>query len=271
MSAAVTQTVEPLLQARAPVPAVQTALLRPTRRRALRGTLAWGGVALGAALVCGQESRGQWASIGADLSTGTGERRRITLPDGSELVLNARSAVDVRFDAQRRSLRLRAGELIVTVAPNAARPFSVQSHEGEVQALGTRFMVRQEAGRTVALVLEHHVQAKNLAGAVRQLREGESVVFNAQQMDPIQLDRKSLAGWESGMLLAADLPLGDVIDALRPYRRGFIRVSPEATRLRVLGAFPLDDPERVLDSLAQTLPLRVTRYGPWMAVLDRRD
>ena len=72
------------------------------------------------------------------------------------------------------------------------------------------------------------------------------------------------------MLVARDQSLDQVVDALRPYRAGFMRISPAAGRLRVLGAFPLDDPDRVLESLAQTLPIRLTRYGGWLVSIDLR-
>ena len=40
----------------------------------------------------------------ADHATRTGERRSVTLPDGSRVVLNTRSAIDVEFDEQRRAV-----------------------------------------------------------------------------------------------------------------------------------------------------------------------
>ena len=55
-------------------------------------------------------------SLMADASTGVGERRRITLPDGSELHLNTDSAVDIRFSAEARRLHLRRGEVFIKTA-----------------------------------------------------------------------------------------------------------------------------------------------------------
>ena len=46
------------------------------------------------------------ADLTADVRTGTGERRTVTLADGSELLLNAQSAADIQFDPQRRLVRL---------------------------------------------------------------------------------------------------------------------------------------------------------------------
>ena len=38
--------------------------------------------------------------------------------------------------------------------------------------------------------------------------------------------------------------------------------------LRVYGVYPLDNAEQTLQSLAQTFPLRIRRYGPWLTLID---
>ncbi len=67
-----------------------------------------------------------------------------------------------------------------------------------------------------------------------------------------------------------DEPLEAVIDALRPYRSGLIRVAPSVRELRVQGVYPLDDPYRALTALAETLPIRVQHYGPWLTLIGPR-
>lgn len=51
----------------------------------------------------------QWQTWTAALSTRVGERRSVTLDDGSILTLNTDSAADVRFDAGQRLVILRRG------------------------------------------------------------------------------------------------------------------------------------------------------------------
>lgn len=269
VTGALQRTVEPL---RAATPeraereaALRAALLRQGRRRVLRGTLVAAGLLVGAGWLVNR----QWpaAVMMAQLRTGTGERRQITLADGSVLLMNARTAVDTDLSDDLRLIRLRAGEIIVKAAPDPRRPLVVQSAEGRVQALGTRFLVRQEAQRTLAMVLEHSVRVHNRAGRQATLTEGQATWFDRDHLAPPQAGQATLASWERGMLIANDRPLSEVIDALRPYREGFIRVTPEAGRLRVLGAFPLDNPDSAIESLSQTLPIRVVRYG-WLTRVD---
>ena len=86
--------------------------------------------------------------VGAELTTGPGERRRVNLADGSVLYLNANTQVRNTAD---RQVRLVKGELYVEVSPNPAHhspltthTFIVNTPDRDVQALGTRF---QRLGR----------------------------------------------------------------------------------------------------------------------------
>ena len=245
------------------------------RRRALLGgaTVALLGAAGGSALWA--ERRAPLMAWSADLRTGTAERRRFVLDDGSELLLNARSAADLRFSPTQRLVRLRAGALIVQVASDVQRPFVVQSAQGSVRALGTRFMVRQDEERTLVSVLEHSVRLMPMREDVRiaptDLAEGRSAWLQADRVETLTAARIDPSAWSTGVLEVHDQPLADVLDALRPYTPALLRASPEAARVGVYGVYPLDRPMEVLQALVDTLPLRVRRWGDWVVYVDVRD
>lgn len=244
-------------------------LLQPatTRRDVLRGFLGVG--LLGGGLwLAGRSQPGQ--ALLADLHTGS-KRGHFTLADGSQLHLNAGSAADLDFDASRRLLHLRHGELVVQVAKDTTRPFIVRTAQGEVRALGTRFLVRQEADATRVIVLEHTVRLTLRDGSHSlDLQQGEAALLRPQRIDALGAGQVHRADWLDGRLNVLDEPLGEVVDALRPYQPGLIRVSPEIRDLRVQGVFLLDDPQRTLTALAETLPISVDRYGPWLTLLGPR-
>lgn len=243
-------------------------LTPPARRRMLRRAL---GLALAAGGVAALVDRQvPLRTLTADLRTSTSERRAYTLSDGSELTLNARSAVDVDFSEGERRIRLRAGAVYARVAPDAARPFIVSTAEGEVQALGTVFSVTRGDEACTASVIEHSVQVR-AGGQRRVVQAGEGVRFDAHGLGQPDAALADAAAWHGGMLVVHDEPLGSVIDALRAYRRGVIRISPSAARLRVLGAFPLDDTHRTLESLRQTLPIDIHALGGWFVSIDLRQ
>lgn len=241
-------------------------LLQPhgSRRDALRVIaglgLLGGGLWLGARSPLGD-------SILADLHTGRGQRQDFNLVDGSRLSLNADSAVDLYFDNKQRLVVLRHGELVIQVAADPQRPLRVRTAQGEIRALGTRFLVAQEQDASRVMVLQHSVEARLFDGTMLDLQEGQSALLYARQITPVTGDQRHRADWLSGRLNVLDDPLEQVVDALRPYSRGFVRVAPEVRNLRVQGVFPLNDPDRAFTALAETLPIRVDRYSPWVTLI----
>lgn len=204
----------------------------------------------------------------ADRRTSTGERRRFTLADGSQLSLNARSAVDLHFDGQQRVVVLRAGGLQVDVAADANRPFTVMTREGQVRALGTRFTVIQEADSSLVAVQQHSVLMTPDAGTALHVESGQALRFDRQGGRFIEPSLHTRTDWLEGRIEMRDEPLGELVEALRPYRAGLLRISPEAARIHVYGTFPLDDVDRTLRSLAETLPIRVENQGFWLTRID---
>lgn len=245
-------------------------LLSPhaSRRQLLRGLaglgLLGGGLWLGARTQVGE-------TLLADFSTGRGQRRDFILPDGSRLSLDAESSVDLSFDHQQRLVLLRHGQLLIQVASDPSRPLLVRTLQGQVQALGTRFLVSQEADTSRVVVQEHSVRLRLRTGPVQDLQQGQAALLHPGRIELLAQNQAYRGDWLNGRLSVLDDSLEQVIAALRPYCRGFVRVSPAVSQLRVQGVFPLDDPERALDALAQTLPIRIERYSPWLTLIQPRS
>ncbi|WP_426619845.1 FecR domain-containing protein [Pseudomonas rustica] len=244
-------------------------LLKPqaSRRDALRVIAGLG--LLGGGLLLGSKTQ-LGESLLADLHTARGQRQNFNLADGSRLSLNAESAVDLRFNDRQRLVILRRGELVIDVAPDANRPLIVRTAEGEMRALGTRFLVAQEADASRLVVLQHSVEARLFDGTTRVVKEGQAALLSTRNITLASDDERGRAEWLNGRLNVLDESLEQVIDALRPYHRGFLRVAPEVRGLRVQGVFPLDAPDRTLDALAETLPIRIDRYSPWLTMISKR-
>lgn len=239
------------------------------RRHLLRGALALGGMAAAAALLAER----QWplAHLAADLRTGTGERRDFALPDGSQLSLDARSAVDIDFRKGHRTVTLRQGALVAQAAPlhRSGIPFVVRTDHGAVRALGTRFVVRREAQYSTVGMLEHSVEITAPGAEHLILAEGRSARFGPAGIAPLDTAPAAASAWQRGMLEAHDQTLGEVVQALRAYRAGFIRIAPEAAALRVYGTYALDDTDRALAALAETLPVSVRIYQRgWLVTIE---
>lgn len=239
--------------------------LRSTRRQTLKtllvlcagSTLAWGtwrGTAL-PRVISG------WS---ADYATASGEIRDALLADGTHIWLNALSAMDVRFDAQQRLLHLRFGEVLIDTAKDLQRPFLVDTAHGHLRALGTRFSVLHSEDSTTLNVFDGRVEVRTADGQqVRIIESGQQAVFGRHTIRSTVPASATREAWSRGVLLADNLPLGQLIGELNRYRPGHLGCDPAVAHLPVMGSFPLKDSEHALRLLEAALPIQVDRVLPW--------
>jgi transmembrane sensor len=212
----------------------------------------------------------------AEHRTATGERRQIVLADGSHIHLNTATALDVDYDDKRRLLRLRQGEILIDTAtdPYMAkglpyRPFLVETAQGSVRALGTRFIVRQrDAGSQVA-VYAGAVEISPFQAADRKIRldAGQQASFSATDSTQAGAADPRAADWTQGQLFVRDMRLGDFARELGRHRPGLLRCDPAVADLRISGAFQLRDTDAILNSLPQALPVRVVYRSRYWVTL----
>jgi len=211
----------------------------------------------------------QWS---ADYRTAVGQRRELTLADGSKIILNTDSAIDVLFDASQRLIHLREGEILVQTGPDnspSPRPFLVSTRQGRMQALGTRFTVRELQPRTHLAVLEGAVKVE-LAGNRQEtpliVNAGQRTDFSSHTFGAVSATDRYVGAWTQGMLMADKMRLSDFVEELTRYHRGFVRLDPAIAGLRISGAYPISDTQRTLNMLAQTYPILVSGHlnGFWV-------
>ena len=240
------------------------------RRRATR-MLLWGGLATGSGLLASRS--GTWQASMADYRSSTGEQRNFTLEDGTQLTLNTDSAVNLRFDANKRSILLVSGEIMIATyhrpGSEDLRPLLVATAEGSIRSLGTRFIVRQRNRRTSVTVLENAVEVSPWAGPgrTRLVHAGEQTQFSRDAVEAPRPADEHADAWVRGQLVADEQRLGDFLAELDRYRLGVLRVDPQIADLRLSGVFPLADTDRILATLPSVLPVRVqwsTRF--WVTV-----
>ncbi|WP_353235303.1 FecR domain-containing protein [Diaphorobacter ruginosibacter] len=212
-----------------------------------------------------------WDLWGADYRTATGESRSVTLADGSRVMLNTGSAIRTRFDGQARRVQQIAGEILVETSHAGAfqnQPFIVETGDGLMRALGTRFIIRKHERSTLLSVLQGAVRVSpSHASEAAIVRAGERLRFDSQGLGPVTPLSALADAWTRGVLFAENMRLKDFLAELSRYREGALHCEPDAADLMVSGVFQLGDTDRILELLEQTLPVRVlarTRY--WITV-----
>lgn len=206
----------------------------------------------------------------ADLSTASNERRSERLADGSQIDLDASSAVDLQFDPQQRRVNLLRGEVRVMVADDPQRPFSVVTPQGSIRAPGTRLIVERLEDATIVTLLESAARV-DIAGHSRTLNAGQRLRFDAtgpgvvQAVDSLAVE----TAWNTHHLAADNQPLSEVLERLARHREGLMWFDKQAlSTLQVTAMVPTDDSDRALHQLAGALPIQIRQYSPWLTVVS---
>lgn len=204
----------------------------------------------------------------ADYHTATGESRELVLPDGSRLWLNTDTALNQLYDGQARRLQLVRGEILIDTASDPSRPFEVDTPQGQLRALGTRFAVRLNGEQTLLAVYEGAVRARTRQGAQTTLQAGQEVQFDTVALGEFKRADATRVAWSQGMLVAQDIPLHEVVRELRRYRNGHLGLAPEVAQLRVFGNFPLTNTDDTLAMLEAALPVHIRQTLPWWVSIE---
>lgn len=217
-------------------------------------------------------SRMPWSSWNADYRTATGGQRDLRLADGTQLILNTASAIDVA-DTSKPRLALREGEvMVVRASTTAARSaLSIGTADGAVESTGTKFSVRQMAGMTRVAAFIGDVIVSPAAGAPARLREGQCCTFTRHAIAAPQPVTERDALWTRGLIYADNMRLADLIAELSRYRSGVLRCADEVADLRVSGLYQLSNADATLALLERSYPLRVQSITPYWTVVEARD
>jgi transmembrane sensor len=184
------------------------------------------------------------------------------------VTLNSGSALSVDFDPALRRVRLISGEAYFEVRRDPERPFQVEGNYSMTRAVGTRFTVREQDRSDVVTVISGLVEVGQGDRKSPLLKANERISVTAEQLGGVEPVSGNTAAWVKGKLLFDNAPLEDVIAEIGRYRRGAVVIRNEQLRnLRVSGRFDINDTDKALQSLAETLPIRLYRLTPWLVVI----
>jgi transmembrane sensor len=203
----------------------------------------------------------------AEFSTALNERRHVALPDGSEVDLDSRSRIQVRFEKGQRNVELTAGEAMFSVEHDTSRPFVVAAGSGKVTVTGTRFDVRHGANETRVVVEQGTVRVQgrdaadndfiNLTAGLGTHVDALGKVAAAYAVNPAEM-----TAWRSGKLVFNNVSLADVAEQVSRYREKPLKVGNAAVgNLRLTSVFKSDNTDALLKALPNILPVAVRTLG----------
>lgn len=257
-----------------------------------RSKLAWGvaaGVAIlaSAALAWQLQLRGIHKVSYPTYSTQIGEKRAITLTDGSTVTLDAQSRATIRFSGRSRDIDL-SGQAFFRVAHDSGRPFQVHAGNVMVTALATQFDVRSDSDQVATIsVIEGAVEVSSTPestpieeasgsslSTTRRLAAGHKaqVDGHGQITDEAIADRAAVTAWQQGRLVFLPYaPLKIIVREFNRYTPGQrIRIEGDTLAERRFGGmFDAADPGPLLAKLALDPTVEVDRRPREVVIRER--
>lgn len=198
-------------------------------------------------------------------STQIGEISRYVLSDGSTVILNTDTQLEVEFGKDARNVRLIRGEADFHVIHEPHRPFVVSTVHGWARAIGTQFNVRRTPQVTKVTVIEGIVQTAtnnypvdlDVAGSAPTmqkeiadqgklsmvfLKTGDMAQISSGTISKVRVnDINSAMSWLDGRLLFRNARLTDIAEEFNRYNSVHIRVEGPAAESRVTANFDVSE------------------------------
>lgn len=155
------------------------------------------------------------------ISVPNGQRVNVSLPDGSDVWLNAGAILTYpqKFNYRSRTVHLE-GEGFFNVSKSASKSFVVKTYYGDVNVMGTTFNIdsNEEDGRFETALFEGSVIVHcNLDGTDYELVPGQKLTFENQGLVISKIQNTNSYRWREGLICFTDIDFLSVLESLRKY------------------------------------------------------
>ncbi|AZL75369.1 FecR family protein [Pseudomonas oryziphila] len=246
--------------------------MQQRQRRSLGGRLRshWKPLATAAVLLVGLFTFGNLpVRLQADHLTVVGERQRLQLDDGAQVLLNTNSAFASDSREGRQVARLLQGEAYFQVPAGSQPPLEVQAGPLRASVRDTDFAVRYLDGQAQVRVQRGDVDLQAASDQRIRLSAGDSISVGPQGFGQRQhADMQKDLAWIEGRLVFENCPLSQVLAEVRRYYPGLIiSRNAQLDQVAVTGNYRLDQPLETLRALAHITSARLYEY-PAVVILN---
>jgi transmembrane sensor len=197
-------------------------------------------------------------------TTAIGERKTLTLGDGSQIELNTDTRLRIAA-GNARKVWLEHGEAFFQIKHDAAHPFLVVAGTHRVVDLGTKFLIRQDSARTEVALMEGSARFESERAKPAILKPGDVAYATADQMSVTKQPERTIAnalGWRHGVIIFDRTTLADAAAELNRYNvKQIVILDPAAARLTIHGRFPSNDTAAIVNVAQDVFGLRVETRG----------
>jgi transmembrane sensor len=203
--------------------------------------------------------------------TAKGEHLLVKLSDGSRIDLNTDTELEVAYTFFFRKARLGRGEALFSVKHDGNKPFEVAAAEGLIRDIGTQFNVYKQADKVAVTVLEGEVSVTGKgSGTAQKLSAGMQLTYNNTGANQLAdtADTNAIAAWREGRIIFKGQRLDSVLQQLARYHDFKLSVAHSGlASLKVSGSFPIGDLKLALNTIAASLPVKISRQNAGSIIL----
>ncbi|MGX5852325.1 FecR family protein [Dyadobacter jiangsuensis] len=215
--------------------------------------------------------------------TAFGESRRVLLPDGTLVTLNANSSLRVADRWGRRTERevWLDGEAFFSVSKlkkaGHAVKFTVHTHDLNVEVRGTEFNVNTRQDQTQVVLSEGlvHLRLNDRPGEEIRMKPGDLVDFSRsrQQLHIQHLpDASPMYSWKNNRWTLNDASLAEIAVLIRETYGVTVTIESDSLEKQTVnGVVPTDNMGDLLNALESILPITITHEEQRVTIRGRPD
>lgn len=209
------------------------------------------------------------------LSTDYGQTYRITLPDGTQVSLNAGSQLHFRTDLQQAPIRRvkLIGEGYFNVSKDPQRPFVVEADNQKIEVLGTEFNISNyPQEQTTTTLLGGSIKLSLLSSdsqVSRILKPNEQAIDQGQRLLVQTVNANATVSWMNGNFNFNDETVQQIMNKVARWYNVDIVYQPDFKDQKLMGTISkFENIEKVLKMLEYTGTVKFKIEGRRILVMN---
>lgn len=197
--------------------------------------------------------------------TEKGQTYRIELSDGSFVQLNTDSDIRVFDFMGDKKVWMARGEAWFEVHHNPSSEFVVETRQGKINDIGTRFNVLAENYKTTVSVEEGQVEIETKDNRRLNVFENQQAVLDMQGnlTSKANIDLATVVAWRSGILIFQNQSLSEVLQQISRYHQVDFTINDSSLKQKTIsGRFSTSNLASTLHTLSVGMNINIVQYQP---------
>jgi transmembrane sensor len=197
--------------------------------------------------------------------TGVGEQKRIVLDDGTGLMLDTDTKLEVNFNIGFRKIELYQGRANFHAAPDSKRPFTVTADQESVTSSGATFDVSRDRDRVSVLLVRGNAVVETPAGSSgkQELTGGQQLIVTGRHTQKLNNPYLlQLLAWQTGQAIFENNSISQAVAEMNRYSQVKLEiVDNRISKLRISGVYHVRDNLMFAQALSRLLPINYLHVG----------